>query len=302
MNEINLIQIQRFSLNDGPGIRTTLFFKGCNLSCPWCANPESQSAAPQLLHFGEKCVGCQSCVAACPQKAVTLERGKIRFHRKSCDCCGKCVEACMQDAIRICGKTMSVGAASEILLRDKDYYEESGGGITFSGGEPLLQPEGLKALAKNMKRKGIHTALETAADVPLPVFLEAIQDIDLLLVDVKSGNAQKLWEFTRGNGERIYRNLEEAVRLHKNIIARIPVIPAFNFDDESMAEIFSQLEKIGITKVDLLPYHLMGRKKYGELGREYPFAGNEKSLQKEELVKFKNLAQKYHLTATISGK
>jgi glycyl-radical enzyme activating protein len=232
MTELNLFNIQRFSLHDGPGIRTTVFFKGCGLRCPWCSNPESQSSERELSHYEDKCVKCGTCIKICPQKAVSLSDGKIIVDRIKCDRCGICTEFCLHDAMKILGFNKNADEIMKIIEKDTVYYSESGGGVTFSGGEPLLQTKGIIELNRRCKEKDINTAVETTADVSERVFEEATKDIDLLLIDVKSADKDILFQTTGGILERITNNIIGAVSKGKNIIARVPVIPGFNYSME----------------------------------------------------------------------
>lgn len=249
----HIFDIQRFSIYDGPGIRTNIFFKGCNLRCLWCHNPESQKTENQLLFNSEKCVGCGKCTEICG-KTFTPD----------CIACGKCVEVCFHDARKISGEIISAKEAAGIALRDKAFYETSGGGVTLSGGEPLLQADFAAEILKICKENGIHTAVETAANVPWSSFEKVMPYLDLVLCDIKCIDEEKHKKFTGVSNKVILENAEKLKQSRTEILFRTPVIPGYN-DDE--------IEKIaGFCKpcrYEILAYHKTGCGKYKSLGRDY---------------------------------
>lgn len=298
---IHIFDIQRFSLHDGPGIRTTVFFSGCPLRCPWCANPESQRGGEELLYFQSKCVSCGRCATACPHGAVgfSLETGPV-FHREKCSCCGKCADVCLSEALELSGKVMTVEEILSTVRRDRDYYEKTGGGITVSGGEPFVQPEGLDALLKAAKNEGFHTAVETTGSVSGTAFQKGSSSVDLFLFDLKYSQPEVLRTTTGGDLQLILQNLRLAVGSGNEVCVRIPVIPGFNHSPEAIDGILSLASDCGAKAVELLPYHTLGKGKYVQLGRTYPM-GDTPPLDKGELRGYADLGAKRNMTVTIRG-
>ena len=252
-----IFDIERNSYVDGPGIRTTVFFKGCNLRCAWCHNPESQTALPQMMFYKNKCVECGKCKEKCPNQ---LEK---------CDFCGKCTLYCPHDAREICGKEYTVDEVMREILKDKVFYENSGGGVTFSGGECMLQIDFLEAILKECKMNGIHTAVDTAGHVPFECFEQIIPYTDLFLYDVKCYDSEKHKEFTSVSNELILSNLKRLLESGKNVWIRIPIIPEVNDNEAEMLAIKAFLDSFGYPeKIELLPYHAMGEHKYAAIGKE----------------------------------
>lgn len=250
-----IFDIQRNSYVDGPGIRTTVFFKGCNLRCAWCHNPESQSAIPQMMFYKNKCTGCGKCKEKCPNN---LEK---------CELCGICTLHCPQNAREICGKKYTVGEVMGEILKDKIFYENSGGGVTFSGGECMLRIDFLEAILKECKKNGINTAVDTAGHVPFEDFERILPYTDLFLYDVKCFDSKKHQEYTGKGNELIFENLAGLLRTDKKVWVRIPVIPTVNDSVEEMTAIRKMLDSFGHPdKVELLPYHSMGDHKYEAIG------------------------------------
>ncbi len=250
-----IFDIIRNSFVDGPGIRTTVFFKGCNLRCAWCHNPESQSFEPQLMFYKNKCTDCGRCKEVCPN------------HLEKCDLCGKCEIYCPRDARKICGSQMSVSEIMAEVIKDKDFYEASGGGVTFSGGECMLQIDFLCELLKKCKQKGIHTAVDTAGCVPWESFEKILPYTDLFLYDVKLMDKEKHKQYVGADNTLILENLKRLSKSGKIIIVRIPVIGRVNDNDEEIQAIADFLSSLNIEKVELLPYHAMGEHKYEALDR-----------------------------------
>ncbi len=252
-----IFDIQRNSFVDGPGIRTTVFFKGCNLRCAWCHNPESQSAKPQMMFYKNKCTGCGKCKEKCPNAL------------KSCDLCGKCTLYCPHDAREICGKEYTAEEVLNTLLKDKAFYEASEGGVTFSGGECMLRIDFLTEILKKCKENGIHTAVDTAGHVPYERFEQILPYTDLFLYDIKCFDSEKHMEYTGVGNRLILENLKRLLATDKPIWIRIPIIPTVNDSEEEMQRIKAFLETDqSPQKIELLPYHAMGEHKYAAVGKK----------------------------------
>ena len=257
MNLATIFDIERNSFVDGPGIRTTVFFKGCNLRCAWCHNPESQSAVAQMLFYKNRCTGCGKCKEKCKNSLA------------SCDLCGKCTLYCPSDAREICGKEYTPDEVVREIVKDKLFYENSGGGVTFSGGECMLQIDFLEEVLKASKESEIHTAVDTAGHLPYEYFERILPYTDLFLYDIKSFDSECHKRYTGVGNERILENLAKLLSTGKPVWVRIPVIPSVNDTEEEMENIRAFLDKHGYPeKVELLPYHAMGEHKYEAVGKE----------------------------------
>ncbi len=264
-----IFDIERSSFVDGPGIRTTVFFKGCNLRCAWCHNPESQRATPQLMFYQNKCTGCGTCRAKCPN---ALE---------SCDVCGNCALYCPSHAREKCGETYTAERLLAEVVKDKLFYESSGGGVTFSGGECMLQLDFLSEVLKKCKEQGIHTAVDTAGCVPYSSFERILPDTDLFLYDIKCFDSETHKRYTGVGNELILENLGRLLKTEKAVWVRIPIIPRVNDSEDEMQAIKQFLDSCGKPeRVELLPYHAMGEHKYAALGKN----GQTFSVPSEEVM------------------
>ena len=256
MKKAMIFDLQRSSFVDGPGIRTTVFFKGCNLRCAWCHNPESQEPKPQMMFHAGKCTGCGKCKEVCPQGGET------------CNLCGTCVLYCPHDAREICGRAYTPEQVWKEIQKDRLFYDASGGGVTFSGGECMLRLDFLTEILRICHENGVHTAVDTAGHVPYEAFLQILPYTDLFLYDVKCMDPA-LHQRTVGveNG-RILDNLRRLLQTGKPLWVRIPVIPTVNDTREEMQRIKDFLDSCGTpAKVELLPYHAMGEHKYAAIGK-----------------------------------
>ena len=293
--------IERFAIHDGPGIRTTVFLQSCPLRCQWCANPEAQTEGKHLMFLEQKCVGCGSCVKNCPQHAITIREGKARVCREKCIVCGKCAQTCPNEAFSISGKQMTPDEIYDIVVRDSIYYEKTGGGVTFSGGEALLHIEEIAILTDRLRRAGIHTAVETCGYVPEAYIKKAVQAIALFLFDIKTLDADKMKRYTEGELSVVLNNFTYVAKCGPDrVTARIPVIPNLNHTEKEMLEIFQFLVDNHVKKADLLPYHTLGITKYKQLGKEYPFDCRE-SLRPDELIRYRSIGEEMGLCITIGG-
>lgn len=291
---LRVVSIQRFSLQDGPGIRTTVFLQGCPLHCPWCANPESRPLHPVQRHSVGKCSRCLRCAAVCPEGCIQPgPDGFPSFDRKSCIGCGTCEKTCPGGAISVSGKPMTVKEIMETVGRDTDYYRNSGGGVTFSGGEPLLQPEGLMDLLEAAKDQGIDTAIETCGNVPTERILQAAPLTGLFLFDVKHADPVVLKKVTGGDADLIFRNLAALSGTGRKVIARVPCIPGFNLEENVLRDIYTRIAACGIGTVRLLPYHTYGVDKYRELSLPYTFP--RKGIGNEDLEAFAQMGRRMGL-------
>lgn len=284
-----IFNIQKFSIHDGPGVRTTVFLKGCLLRCRWCANPESQIPKVQIMYDSKNCVYCQTCIASCPENAVFLsEKGRICIDFAKCRGCLTCVHGCPGRALTYEGEYRTVDEVFKECMKDIDFYEESGGGVTISGGEGMVQPDFAETLILRLKENGVHTAIETTGHVSPAVFQRLAPQFDLLLFDVKQADSAKHKAGTGVGNELILQNLRWAQNHGLNILPRIPVIPGFNAELEDAQGIAALLEDIGLKRVQLLPFHQMGERKYEFLNQAYQFAG-VKALHPEDLREYQQV-------------
>lgn len=280
--------IQKFSIHDGPGIRTTVFFKGCPLRCEWCSNPESQIKNVQILHDQSKCSYCLSCVAACPNGAITHEDNKIIINEDKCVGCLTCVNSCPNRALSYEGDYQTIEEIVDICMQDIDFYEESGGGVTISGGEGMSQPEFLKKLIAELKKNSVHVAIETTGYVKKETFEELARELDLLLFDVKHYDREKHYKGTKVYNDLIVENLKWAIDNGIEVLPRIPVIPDFNDSLEDAEGLAKLLVEVGAKKVQLLTFHQFGEKKYELLNRNYKYK-NKKALYPEDLEEYQKI-------------
>lgn len=271
---IKVMNIERFATHDGPGIRTVAFLKGCPLRCPWCANPETQDvSAPVLFHDAAKCVGCRACEQACDQTgaaAIRLAGGVWSFDARSCTQCHACERACLHEALELQGSELTVEELLAVCERDRDYYEASDGGVTLSGGEPLMRLEPALAFFREAHRRGLTTGVETTGNVARTT-LEAVEPhVDHFLYDLKHLDAQVLRDVAHGNRDLICENLRWlAAKAPEKINVRIPVIPGFNYDHDTLVAMIAWLHGVGVLRVNLLPYHTLGLVKYDKMGMGY---------------------------------
>lgn len=265
-----IFDIKKFAIHDGPGIRTTVFFKGCPLNCWWCHNPEAIKPGPELVWYENKCIHCKACVEACPQGAHEWMADDRRIlHRDRCDLCGKCVEECYAEALILEGREVTVEEVMVELRSDIPFYRNSGGGITLSGGEPLFQHEFALAILRQCKSEGLHTAIDTTGQTPWNILEKMLPYIDLVLYDIKQfdRNSHKL--HTGVSNDKILSNLPRIGAADVPIEIRIPIIPGINDEPESMQSIGRYLTGIdNLTRVVLLPFHKLGEPKYERLERE----------------------------------
>jgi len=285
-----IINIQKYSVHDGPGIRTTIFFKGCPLKCWWCHNPESLNLGEEIMQCSEKCTGCGKCVGRCSENAIQLKGGNPFIELERCKTCGKCAELCISEAREHVGKGVEIDELMLQIKKDMTFYEESGGGVTFSGGEPLMQTEFLNEILKRCKTLRIDTTVDTCGYAQWGKFEKIHDKVDLFLYDLKIFDDEKHKKYTGVSNKLILANLKKLSSLGKNIFVRMPIIAGINDDDEHVDRSIEFLSNLNILQVNLLPYHKFGMDKYGRLDLEYRLSGEEKPPEKkiEEIVgKFK---------------
>lgn len=262
-----IFDIKRYAVHDGPGIRTTVFLKGCPLDCRWCHNPEAKSPDFELSYKESRCLKCGECVRACPMEALNLN-GRIHVDRERCLLCGDCSAACPTEALEIIGRESTVESVINEIEKDRVFFEESGGGVTFSGGEPLMQPEFLSALLRECRRRDFHVCLDTCGQAPWAVLEGIRRMVDIFLYDLKSVDPGLHKRETGVSNRLILNNLRKLAEAGHRIIIRIPVIPGFNDTSEGIRNIGEYVRSLpGIREVSLLPYHDIAGEKYKRLNK-----------------------------------
>ena len=261
-----IFDIQRFSIHDGPGIRTTVFFKGCPLRCWWCHNPESQAPARELMLREERCIDCLECLQACENGAISQSDGSVSTALDKCTSCGNCTQVCPSGAREIIGREVTVPQVIEEVARDIIFYDQSGGGVTFSGGEPLLQPDFLGALLQECREREIHTAVDTSGCASFNVLNRICGDVDLFLYDIKLMDDERHRRYTGVSNGLILKNLQEISQRGHEIIVRVPVVPDVNDDEENICKLGDFVTSLAHRpQIDLLGYHKLGLEKYRRL-------------------------------------
>ena len=283
-----VFNIQKFSVNDGPGIRTVVFLKGCPLRCAWCANPESQMTREQVLWEKDKCIHCGHCVEICPEAAVKNEAKQIRIDLKRCSGCRACVAECPAQALKMEGERKSVREVLDVVMQDLPFYEESGGGLTLSGGEMLMQPDFAWNLLTAAKEEGLHTCSETTGMASSEVFTRVTEPVDELLFDLKHWNEEAHKEGTGVSNALPIANMRTAIHSGKSVLPRIPVIPGFNDSLTDAEELAKLLRTLGAKRCQLLPFHQFGENKYDLLGRDYRYR-DVPALHREDLETYRQI-------------
>lgn len=270
-----IFDIQRYCLHDGPGIRSVVFLKGCPLRCQWCSNPEGQGAGAELEVFSSRCVRCGCCLEVCPRGAVSPALDcppAAKIDRQACDRCGRCVEACRARALAMSGRQVTVAEVMAEVAKDAAFYRKSGGGVTLSGGEPLAQPTFARALLERCRDANIHTALETCGHAPAPVFHTVVEPAELVLYDLKHADPAEHERLTGVSNRLALVNLRTLAGTGKPIVARVPLIPGRNDTAANLRAIGALLAALEIRELHLMPFHQLGKDKYGRLGKRYALA------------------------------
>lgn len=268
-----IFNIQRYSLHDGPGIRTTVFLKGCPLRCLWCHNPEGMGPGPEILCNPSRCLACGRCREECPARGAGPlgQEGRSESEFQRCTCCGACAQTCPAEARRFVGRRMTAAEVLAEILRDRVFHEDSGGGVTFSGGEPLMQPQFLMALLEACRNCEIHAAIDTSGYVRQEDLLAAARLANLVLYDLKILDDERHRQYTGVSNRLILENLRALGQMHRNIWVRMPLVPGVNDAPRDLEEVVRLAALIpGVRQVNLLPYHATGAAKFARLGKTYP--------------------------------
>lgn len=274
------MNIQKYSVHDGPGIRTTVFFKGCPLRCWWCHNPESQRCQHQIMYFEERCSACGICEKRCPQKAILIQNSHVVIDHERCKLCGKCTDFCPNNALEYVGREITVTELIKEIEKDAIFYEESGGGVTFSGGEPMAQVDFLNEVLRACKERDLHTTVDVSGYGCWENFKKILDKVDVFLYDLKFMNNEKHKKYIGNSNEEILNNLRKLSDNGASIYVRMPIIKGINDDDEHIDEGIRFLSGLHILQVHLLPYHKIGMDKYKRLGLQYKLTGLERPSDK----------------------
>jgi len=297
-----IFDIKKYAINDGPGIRMTVFFKGCNLSCQWCHNPESLSPKVQKMYTASKCIGAIKCLDNCPYNALNLTKEGIVTDFDACNLCGKCAEVCPTKAFEMLGSSIPISELMKKIDNEAVFFDQSGGGVTFSGGEPLMHSDYLIKALKECGKRMYHRVVDTTCFTSLENLLEVADNCEMFLVDLKVMDSQKHKEFTGVNNEKILSNIIELSKTNCEIIFRMPLIKGVNSDlinFERTAEFINSLEG-NRTKINLLPYHKVAENKLVKMGRANDFFEFE-TPNDHEISEIISTFKRYGIHASIGG-
>jgi pyruvate formate lyase activating enzyme len=299
-----IFDIRQYSIHDGPGVRTTVFFKGCPLACQWCCNPESQAGQPELVWVRERCLGCDLCLAACPRDALHPAAAGVKvIDSQRCDHCGQCVERCPGEALNLIGRWWSVDEVLAEVARDALYFEASGGGLTLSGGEPLAQAGFAAELLRRYRHeeKGAHTAVETCGLVEWPVLAQVAEHVDLFLYDIKHMDPAAHLRLTGRDNRLIMDNARRLAEAGHGLVIRLPLIAGVNDSRDNLeatAEFARSLPGVG--RIDILPYHRLGEPKYQRLGKDYALKGAP-ALPSDAVARARDILEAQGLEVAVGG-
>lgn len=295
----NIFNIQKFSVHDGPGIRTTVFFKGCPLKCTWCHNPESQNSGSEILYDKNKCTLCGNCIKACQNNAIEIKNNILTTNMDKCTFNGDCIVCCINSARQIAGKEYTVDEVLEEVTKDRIFYKNSRGGVTLSGGEPLIYAEFVEELLMKLKEENIHTAVDTCGYADFKTIEKISKYTDLFLYDLKLIEDDKHILYTGVSNAIIIDNLRRLSITHNNIHLRLPLIEGINADEDNILKILKLIKDINIKKINLLPYHDIAMHKYEKLGRRY--SDSMKRPADEKLKRFREIFEKEGYKVKIGG-
>ncbi len=302
MKQALIFDVKRYAINDGPGIRVTIFFKGCPLSCSWCHNPESISPKVQKLYSASKCIGATECIKVCDQNALTLTKEGIVTDPDRCNLCGACADACPTKAIEMSGTAKSIEDILNIITKERIHFDNSGGGVTFSGGEPLMHHKFLIELLDACGEEGIHRTVDTSGYASAEILLEVAKRTDHFLYDLKLMDSEKHKQYTGVSNKRILSNLVLLAETGASINIRIPLIKGVNTDDENIERSAKFISALPGDKkpINLLPYHDIARKKYEKLGKEMNLHGMSEptNIEQEHVI---SIFDSYGLPVVIGG-
>lgn len=293
----SILLVQRFSVHDGPGIRTTVFMKGCPLRCWWCQNPDSLNPNPELMFRISRCQTCGKCADSCVVNAITFDGESINIQRTKCNRCFECVLVCSTGALTKVGEYMSVEEVVMEIEKDEIFYRKSNGGVTVSGGEPLSQEVFVTSLLQVCKQKGYQTALDTSGYAPWPVFKKTLEYVDLVLYDIKHMNPKLHKEATGQSNELILNNIRKIPR-DKRVWLRIPLVPGFNDTKENVEKVGELGKEIGVERVSILPFHKLGEGKYRQLDKQY-YGWEVKAPDRVHVREVKKILKRFGLKVTI---
>lgn len=295
-----IFNIQKFSVHDGPGIRTTVFFKGCPLRCLWCHNPESQNTKSEILLDKDKCTLCGKCVEVCPQGAIKIENNMLLTDINKCNNCGECVIYCVNKARQVAGKEYTVDEVLKEVIKDKVFYEHSNGGVTVSGGEPLIQIDFVEELLKKLKENNIHTAVDTCGAVNFEDLKRVAPYTDVFLYDLKVMDDEKHKEFVGISNKLILENLKKLSLIHNNINLRMIIVEGVNAEEKHIEDTLKFIENLNIKKINLLPYHDIAKHKYRKLNMTYEDNKMKKPTE-EKMQAFKEMCESNNYNVKIGG-
>ncbi|MEW5961538.1 MAG: glycyl-radical enzyme activating protein [Chloroflexota bacterium] len=297
-----VFDIQRFSVHDGPGIRTTVFLKGCPLRCLWCQNPESMARQPEITFIATNCINCGKCLAVCPEEAirVSTEHGRV-IDRTACTFCGECIEFCYAGALNIIGRYVTVAEVLAEVERDRDFYIKSGGGVTFSGGEPTAQPAFLEELCRQAQARRLHTTIDTCGYVQWDIFRSILRYVDLVLYDLKHMDSTEHRRLTGVPNELILENLQRISALGLPVYVRIPLVPGCNDSAENIEATAAFVAGLSnVQKFDILPYHRLGEPKWRQLDHLYELHGVSPP-NREHVYALADLVRTYEIEVNVGG-